>query len=155
MQLALHLNGKQVQVEAEEDEPLLYVLRDRLGLPGAKFGCGMAQCGACTVLCDDRAVRSCVTVASSLKDVEVTTLEGLSAPDGTPSALQAAFLNQQAGQCGYCISGMIMAVEALLRKNSKPTREEIVSTLARNLCRCGTHNRIVAAVLEASGHRRA
>jgi len=149
MAISLNVNGKVRSVTAEPDTPLLYVLRNDLELNGAKFGCGLAQCGACTVLVDDKAVRSCVTEIGSLGDAKITTLEGLGTIDA-PHPLQRAFIAEQAAQCGYCSNGMIMAAKALLDRNPRPTEQDVRTGLAGNLCRCGTHNRIVAAVLRAA-----
>jgi nicotinate dehydrogenase subunit A len=149
MAINLKINGASRSVPAEPDTPLLYVLRNDLELNGAKFGCGLAQCGACTVLIDGRATRSCVTPISAVGQSEVTTIEGL----GTiakPHPLQQAFIDEQAAQCGYCINGMIMAAKDLLDRKPRPSEGEVRETLAGNLCRCGTHNRIVRAVLRAS-----
>jgi len=128
---------------------LLYVLRNDLELNSAKFGCGLAQCGACTVLIDGKAVRSCVTPISALAKSEITTLEGLGSVD-KPHALQQAFIEEQAAQCGYCINGMIMSAKELLDRNPQPSEGDVRTALAGNLCRCGTHNRIVRAVLRAA-----
>jgi nicotinate dehydrogenase subunit A len=149
MAISLKVNGATRSVPAEPDTPLLYVLRNDLELNGAKFGCGMAQCGACTVLIDGKAVRSCVTDIGSLANAEITTLEGLGTIE-KPHALQRAFIEEQAAQCGYCINGMIMSAKALLDRNPKPTERDVREALAANLCRCGTHNRIVRAVLRAA-----
>jgi nicotinate dehydrogenase subunit A len=149
MAISLKVNGATRSVPAEPDTPLLYVLRNDLELNGAKFGCGMAQCGACTVLIDGKAVRSCVTDIGSLANAEITTLEGLGTIE-KPHALQRAFIEEQAAQCGYCINGMIMSAKALLDRNPKPTESDVRQALASNLCRCGTHNRIVRAVLRAA-----
>jgi len=149
MAVSLKVNGATRSVPAEPDTPLLYVLRNDLELNGAKFGCGMAQCGACTVLVDGRAVRSCVTDIGSVANAEITTLEGLGTIE-KPHALQRAFIEEQAVQCGYCINGMIMSAKALLDRNPKPTESDVRQALASNLCRCGTHNRIVRAVLRAA-----
>jgi nicotinate dehydrogenase subunit A len=149
MAISLKVNGAMRSVPAEPDTPLLYVLRNDLELNGAKFGCGMAQCGACTVLVDGKAVRSCVTDIGSLANAEITTLEGLGSIE-KPHALQRAFIEEQAAQCGYCINGMIMSAKALLDRNPKPTENDVRQALAANLCRCGTHNRIVRAVLRAA-----
>jgi nicotinate dehydrogenase subunit A len=149
MAVSLKVNGATRSVPAEPDTPLLYVLRNDLELNGAKFGCGMAQCGACTVLVDGKAVRSCVTDIGSLANAEITTLEGLGNIE-KPHPLQRAFIEEQAAQCGYCINGMIMSAKALLDRNPKPTENDVRQALAANLCRCGTHNRIVRAVLRAA-----
>jgi nicotinate dehydrogenase subunit A len=131
--------------------PLLYALRDNLGLKGPRFGCGLAQCGACTVHVDGRAIRSCVTPLSSVKTGQkVVTLEGLGTPQ-KPHPVQRAFIQEQAAQCGYCINGMIMTAAALLQSNPNPDRDAVVEALNGNLCRCGTHVRIVDAVLRAAG----
>ena len=148
--ISLRVNGKTQVVDAEPDMPLLYALRNDLQLNGAKFGCGLAQCGACTVIMDGAAIRSCVTPLAAAQNKTVTTLEGL----GNTKKLhkiQQAFVDEQAVQCGYCINGMIMTTKALLDKNPKPTDTQIKEALAGNLCRCGTHLRIVRAVKRASG----
>ena len=145
-----HVNGHPVSVESwDAAQPLLYVLRNDLGLHGAKFGCGLGQCGACTVLLDGKAVRSCLTPVRQAANRAVTTLEGLGTPE-KPGAVQAAFIAEQAAQCGYCTNGMIMAAKALLDQTPRPTVEEIKIGLAGNLCRCGTHTRIVNAVMRAA-----
>ena len=144
----LKVNGTTHSTPAEPDTPLLYVLRNDLFLVGAKFGCGLAQCGACTVLVDGRATRSCVTPIGSLANAEITTIEGLGTLD-KPHPLQQAFIDEQAAQCGYCIGGMIMTAQAFLEQNPKPSRDDIKQALNGNLCRCGTHNRIIAAILRA------
>jgi len=149
MAVSLKVNGAVRSVPAEPDTPLLYVLRNDLELNGAKFGCGMAQCGACTVLIDGKAVRSCVTPLDSVANSEITTLEGLGTIE-KPHPLQRAFIEEQAAQCGYCINGMIMTAKALLDRNPKPTEHDVRQALAANLCRCGTHNRIVRAILRAA-----
>jgi nicotinate dehydrogenase subunit A len=149
MTISLKVNGAQRSVPAEADTPLLYVLRNDLALNGAKFGCGLAQCGACTVLLDGRAVRSCVTEIGSIGEAEITTIEGLGTVD-KPHPLQQAFIDEQAAQCGYCINGMIMAAKDLLDQNPHPTAAEVREALAGNLCRCGTHGRIIRAVLRAA-----
>ena len=149
MAVSLKVNGAMRSVPAEPDTPLLYVLRNDFELNAAKFGCGLAQCGACTVLVDGRPVRSCVTEVGSLGQSEVTTLEGL----GTvahPHPLQEAFMELQAVQCGYCINGMIMSAKALLDTNPHPSETQVREGLAGNLCRCGTHGRVIRAVLKAS-----
>src|SRR5262249_18284800 len=149
---ALNVNGKRVSITIDDPEiPLLYALRDNLALKGPRFGCGLAQCGACTVHVNGKAVRSCVTPLSSIKAGQrVVTLEGL----GTPAnlhPLQRAFIEEQAAQCGYCINGMIMESAAFLATNKMPTEAQIKQALANNLCRCGTHARIVRAVKRAAG----
>ncbi len=145
----LKVNGKSRSADVDADTPLLYVLRDNLGLNGPKFGCGLSQCGACTVHVNGEAVRSCVTPVATLKGKTVTTLEGLGT-SAKPSKLQKAFIDEQAVQCGYCINGMLMTASAFLAKNKKPSEAEIKQALAGNLCRCGTHQRIVAAVQRAA-----
>jgi nicotinate dehydrogenase subunit A len=149
MAISLKVNGTARSVNAEPDTPLLYVLRNDLELNGAKFGCGLSQCGACTVLVNGAAVRSCVTPISQIGEREVTTLEGLGTLDKL-HPLQKAFIDDQAAQCGYCINGMIMSAAALLKRNPQPKEDEVRESLAGNLCRCGTHNRIVRAVMRAA-----
>jgi nicotinate dehydrogenase subunit A len=149
MTISLKVNGATRIVSAEPDTPLLYVLRNDLELNGAKFGCGLAQCGACTVLLDGRAVRSCVTSIDTIGVSEITTIEGLGTID-KPHPLQRAFMEEQAAQCGYCINGMIMTAKELLDRNPKPTEQDVREGLAANLCRCGTHGRIIRAVLRAA-----
>jgi isoquinoline 1-oxidoreductase alpha subunit len=146
--IAFSLNGKPVRVEAEPDAPLLWVVREHLKLTGTKFGCGIAQCGACTVHIEGNPTRSCVTPVSSVAGKKVTTIEGLS-PDSS-HALQKAWIAEQVPQCGYCQSGQIMQAAALLAKNPKPTRDEIVAHMNGNICRCGTYARIVRAIQRAS-----
>ena len=147
----LSVNGSTVSVTVDDaDTPLLYVLRNELGLRGPRFGCGLGQCGACTVHIDGNAVRSCITPLSSVAGRKVVTLEGLGTDDH-PHPLQQAFMDEQAVQCGYCINGMIMQSAALLTQNPKPTEQQIKAELANNLCRCGTHLRIVRAVKRAAG----
>jgi nicotinate dehydrogenase subunit A len=149
MAVSLKVNGAVRSVPAEPDTPLLYVLRNDLELNGAKFGCGLAQCGACTVLVDGKAVHSCVTEIGTLANAEIVTLEGLGTLE-KPHALQSAFIAEQAAQCGYCINGMIMSAKALLDRNPRPSESDVREALAANLCRCGTHNRIVRAVMRAA-----
>jgi nicotinate dehydrogenase subunit A len=149
MAINLKVNGASRSVPAEPDTPLLYVLRNDLALNGAKFGCGLAQCGACTVLIDGKATRSCVTPLSAVGNGEITTIEGLGSID-KPHALQQAFIEEQAVQCGYCINGMIMSAKELLDHNPRPSEGDVQAALAGNLCRCGTHNRIIRAVLRAA-----
>jgi nicotinate dehydrogenase subunit A len=148
---SLNVNGKAVAVDVDDpDMPLLYALRDNLALHGPRFGCGLAQCGACTVHVDGKAVRSCVTPLSSLSaQQKVVTLEGLGSSQKL-HPVQKAFIEEQAAQCGYCINGMIMESAAFLARNKKPTEAQIKQALAKNLCRCGTHARIVRAVLRAA-----
>ena len=145
----LNVNGRDCTIKADADTPLLYVLRDELELNAAKFGCGVAQCGACTVLIGDSPVFSCVTPLSQTVGKKITTLEGLGTLSD-PAPIQRAFIQEQAAQCGYCIAGMIMRAQALLLKNANPTDAEIRSHLSPNLCRCGTHMRIVRAVRRAA-----
>jgi nicotinate dehydrogenase subunit A len=149
MAITLNVNGASRTVPAEPDTPLLYVLRNDLALNGAKFGCGLAQCGACTVLVDGRAVRSCVTPIGTLGNAQVTTLEGLGTLE-KPHPLQKAFIQEQAAQCGYCINGMIMTAKGLLDRNPRLSEADVRQALAGNLCRCGTHNRIIGAVMNAA-----
>src|ERR1700732_4711724 len=147
--MMLKVNGRDHQVDAEADTPLLYVLREDIKLNAAKFGCGLGQCGACTVIVDGKAVLSCVTPLLLLEGKQVTTLEGLGSIEA-PGPIQRAFMEEQAAQCGYCIAGMMMRAQALLQKNSKPTDDEIRAELQPNLCRCGTHMRILRAVRRAA-----
>jgi nicotinate dehydrogenase subunit A len=150
MKITLTVNGKAVAIDADDAQmPLLYALRDDLGLHGPRFGCGLGQCGACTVHVDGKAVRSCTMPVAAVAGKKVVTLEGLGRP-GKPHPLQKAFVDEQAVQCGYCINGMIMQAAALLQTNRKPSEQEIKAALAENLCRCGTHLRIVRAVKRAS-----
>ena len=148
---SLTVNGRQVSITIDDpDMPLLYALRDNLALKGPRFGCGLAQCGACTVHVDGRAVRSCVTPLSSIRSGQrVVTLEGLGTPQ-RPHPVQRAFIQEQAAQCGYCINGMIMESAAFLARSRRPTEAQVKQALANNLCRCGTHARIVRAVLRAA-----
>jgi len=145
----LKVNGKTHAIDVDADTPLLYALRDELGLQGPKFGCGLGQCGACTVHVDGVATRSCQIPVNTVGKKAITTLEGLGTSD-KPSRLQQAFIDEQAVQCGYCINGMVMTSAALLKVNPKPSDADITSALAGNLCRCGTHQRICAAVKRAS-----
>jgi nicotinate dehydrogenase subunit A len=147
--IVLTVNGKTHQVDADPDTPLLYVLRNDLSLNGAKFGCGLGQCGACTVLIDDRPAFSCLVPIAALGNRKVRTIEGLGTAD-KPGALAQAFESEQAAQCGYCIAGMIMRAQALLERNNRPTEAELRAQLAPNLCRCGTHMRILRAVRRAA-----
>jgi nicotinate dehydrogenase subunit A len=148
--MKLTVNGQDHDIDADPDTPLLYALRDDLKLNGAKFGCGLGQCGACTVLVDGNAVFSCLTPLLVLEGRKVTTVEGLGTPEN-PGPMQRAFIAEQAAQCGYCIAGMMMRAQALLRKNPNPTDADIRAGLEPNLCRCGTHMRIVRAVKRAAG----
>ena len=148
--LALRVNGGNREIESDDpDTPLLYVLRNDLGLTGTHFGCGLAQCGACTVLVGGRAVRSCVTPARSAAGQDVVTIEGLGSPD-RPDPLQAAFIAEQAAQCGYCTGGMVMTARALLARTPRPSEQQVRQALAGNLCRCGSHARVIRAVLRAA-----
>jgi aerobic-type carbon monoxide dehydrogenase small subunit (CoxS/CutS family) len=147
--LHLVVNGRPVSLHSEGSTPLLFVLRNELGLRGSRFGCGTEQCGACMVLIDDEAAFSCARPVHSLAGREVTTVEGLAREDGHLHPLQEAILAEQAGQCGYCLSGIVISAAALLRKNHSPSETEIKLALDRNLCRCGVHNRIVRAVQRA------
>ena len=150
MKIKLTVNGKAVAIDADDAQmPLLYALRDDLGLHGPRFGCGLGQCGACTVHVDGKAVRSCVMPVGAVAGKKVVTLEGLGSA-GKPHPLQKAFVDEQAVKCGYCINGMIMQAAALLQTNSKPSEQEIKAALAENLCRCGTHVRIVRAIKRAT-----
>jgi nicotinate dehydrogenase subunit A len=147
---SLNVNGRTVSVAVDDpDTPLLYVLRNEIGLHGPRFGCGLGQCGACTVHVDGAAVRSCVTPLSSVTG-RIVTLEGLGTA-AAPHPVQQAFVDEQAVQCGYCINGMIMQSAAFLARNPKPSEQQIKAELANNLCRCGTHLRIVRAVMRAAG----
>jgi nicotinate dehydrogenase subunit A len=147
--LTVTVNGRDHQVQADPATPLLYVLRNEVGLQGVRFGCGMAECGACTVQLDGRAIRSCITPVSAAAGRAVTTLEGLGTP-AKPHPLQQAFIDQQAAQCGYCIPGMIVEAEAFLRTTPNPTDAQIKTALGGHLCRCGTHYRILRAVRAAA-----
>jgi nicotinate dehydrogenase subunit A len=149
MPVKLKVNNEDVQLDVEPDTPLLYALRNDLELNGPKFGCGVAQCGACTVLVDGNPVRSCIVSVASMAGRSIVTLEGLGSRE-EPHPLQTAFIKEQAMQCGYCASGMMMSAAALLAKNQNPTDDEIRSALKANLCRCGAHNRIVRAIGEAA-----
>lgn len=147
--ISLKVNGKTRVVDTDPSIMLLYVLRDDLNLKGPKFGCGLAQCGACTVIMDGNAIRSCRTPVTAARNRNITTLEGLGSIT-RPHPLQKAFIAEQAGQCGYCLNGMIMTAKALLDKNPNPTDTEIKQALAGNLCRCGSHLRIVRAIKRAT-----
>ena len=149
MPVSLMLNGQVRSSPATPDTPLLYVLRNDCDIYSAKYGCGAAQCGSCTVLLDGRPVRSCVLPCASVGQANITTVEGLGTPERL-HALQQACIDEQAAQCGYCIAGMIMSAKALLDRNAKPSEAEIREALAGNLCRCGTHGRIVRAVQRAA-----
>ena len=149
MAVNIKVNGAVHSVPAEPDAPLLYVLRNDLGLIAAKFGCGLGQCGSCTVLVDGAPVRSCIMPIGTLGQSEVTTLEGIGTLE-QPHPLQTAFIEEQAAQCGYCIPGMIMMAKALLDRKKQLSEDEVRLALASNLCRCGTHNRIVRAILKVA-----
>ena len=149
MTVSLIVNGQRRTVSATPDTPLLYVLRDDLDLNAAKYGCGLGQCGACTVHLDGKAVFSCLTPIGSTQEREVTTLEGLGTQE-QPGILQQAFIDEQAAQCGYCIAGMIMRAQSLLDRNPAPSDAEIRRHMQPNLCRCGTHHRIIRAIKRAS-----
>jgi nicotinate dehydrogenase subunit A len=148
-QFVLAVNGSTFSIATEPDTPLLYVLRNDAALSGPKFGCGLGQCGACTVIVDGAAVRSCITPISSVERAKITTLEGLGTIDA-PHKLQQAFIDEQAAQCGYCTNGMIMTAKVLLDTKPNPETDEIKRSLAKNLCRCGSHLRIVRAVQRAA-----
>jgi nicotinate dehydrogenase subunit A len=147
--LTLRVNGRDHVVEADGDQPLLDVLRNTLGLKGTRFGCGSEQCGACFVLVDGKAVASCTLPASTAAGKAITTVEGLGTPEA-PHRLQQAFLDEQAAQCGYCTSGMLVSAAALLARLPQPTEAQVREALDRNLCRCGTYHRAVRAVLRAA-----
>ena len=152
MKTQLRINGQSAMVDVDPATPLLYVLRNDLRLDGPKFGCGLGQCGACTVIADGKPIRSCITPVSAARAKEILTLEGL----GTlqhPHPIQQAFINEQAAQCGYCISGIILTAKAFLDQNPNPTDEQIRRALSGVLCRCGTHLEIIRAVKRAAGHR--
>ena len=149
MAVNIKVNGTVHSVPAEPDTPLLYVLRNDLGLIAAKFGCGLGQCGSCTVLVDGAPVRSCIVPIGTLGQSEITTLEGIGTLE-QPHPLQTAFIEEQAAQCGYCIPGMIMMAKALLDRKKQLSEDEVRLALASNLCRCGTHNRIVRAILKVA-----
>ena len=148
MQIEFIVNGRSVSVDTDGSKPLLAVLREDLGLHGSKFGCGTEQCGACMVLVDGRPEHSCAREVASIAGRAITTIEGLS-HTGALHPLQQAFLDEQAGQCGYCLSGILISAAALLAKNSKPSRAEIIAALDPHLCRCGIHNRVIRAVQKA------
>lgn len=148
------LNGRAITLSSwDPQQPLLYALRGSPGLHGAKIGCGLGQCGSCTILVDDQPLRSCVTAVESIAGKRIVTIEGLGTAE-RPDPVQAAFVAEQAAQCGYCTPGMVMAAKALLARTPKPTVAEIKESLAGNLCRCGTHTRILRAVMRASGQLR-
>jgi nicotinate dehydrogenase subunit A len=147
--ITLTINGRSQALDEDPNTPLLYVLRDRLELNGAKFGCGLGQCGSCTVVADGKPIFSCLTPISMLQGRQITTLEGLGTEEA-PGALQRAFIDEQAAQCGYCIPGMIMRAHALLAANRSPSEAQIRDHMSPNLCRCGTHMRILAAIRRAA-----
>jgi isoquinoline 1-oxidoreductase len=147
--VTLNVNGESHEVDAPANTPLLYVLRDDLGLNGPKFGCGLGQCGSCMVMLDGRAIFSCVTPVSVVGDRPIMTVEGLGTPEN-PAPLQKAFIDEQAAQCGYCIAGFMMSAHALLERNPGASEQEVRAALQRNLCRCGTHMRILRAVMRAA-----
>jgi nicotinate dehydrogenase subunit A len=148
------LNGVETEIDADPDTRLLTVLRSQLGLTGSHCGCGAGECGACTVLLDDHAINSCDTPLWSVANKSITTIEGLGSVE-QPHALQRAFITEQAMQCGYCLSGIMMSAAALLKRNTNPTSAEVKAALDRNLCRCGSHNRMVRAILRAAAEMRA
>ena len=145
MSLVLNVNGARREVAAEPETPLLYVLRNDLKLKGARYGCGVGLCGACTVIVDGKAVQSCDVPVSAMEGKAITTIEGIGT-EANPHPLQKAFIAEQAAQCGYCVTGIIMSAKALLDSNPVPTEEELTQALERNLCRCGTHTRILRAI---------
>jgi nicotinate dehydrogenase subunit A len=147
--IRFRLNGVETDIDADPDRPLLDVLREQLGMRGAHFGCGANECGACNVMIGDHAVAACDTPLWSVADKDIITVEGLGSA-AAPHPLQRAFIAEQALQCGYCISGILISAAALLRQNPNPTRKDVTAALDRNLCRCGSHNRIVKAVLRAA-----
>jgi nicotinate dehydrogenase subunit A len=149
--ISLIVNGSTAESHAAPETPLLYVLRNDLGLNGPKYGCGLGQCGACTVLIDGKAARSCVIPIEGCIGRDITTLEGLGTRDH-PDAVQQAFITEQAAQCGYCLNGMIMTTRALLDINPQPSLDEIRTALRYNLCRCGAHVEILRAAMRAAGH---
>ena len=151
---AFTVNGAARTVESRDPEqPLLYVLRNALGLTGPKFGCGLGQCGACTVIIDGAPIRSCQMPVSAAQGLAIVTIEGLGTPD-RPHPVQAAFIAEQAAQCGYCTNGMVMTSAALIAQSPKPSLQEIKEALSANLCRCGSHDRVLSAVMRATGRAR-
>ena len=148
------INGAETEIDADPDTPLLTILRGPLGLTGSHFGCGVGECGACTVLLNDHAINSCDTPLWSVADKDVTTIEGLGSSQ-QPHPLQRAFIAEQALQCGYCVSGILMSAVALLKRNPNPTNMDVRIALDRNLCRCGSHNRMVRAILRAAAEMQA
>lgn len=154
MPYSLTVNGRERSVESRDpDQPLLYVLRNALGFTGPKFGCGLGQCGACTVIADGTAIRSCQLPVSAAQGTKITTIEGLGSVE-KPHPVQAAFIAEAAAQCGYCTNGMVMASAALIAQNPQPSLEEIKQALAGNLCRCGTHDRVLRAIMRATGRQK-
>ena len=152
--ISFKVNGSAKTLDVRDPEkPLLYALRNELGLKGPKFGCGLGQCGACTVLVNGEPVRSCTTPVANLAGKDITTIEGLGTPE-KPHKVQAAFIEEQAAQCGYCTNGMVMTTAALLQKVPQPSEQQVRDALAANLCRCGTHDRIITAAMRASGGTR-
>ena len=149
MAVSLRVNGRTHAMTVDPDTPLLYVLRNDLQLNGPKLGCGRGQCGACTVILDGRAIRSCITTLNDVREAEIVTLEGLGSREN-PHPVQRAFIEEQAAQCGYCTNGMIMGAKALLNQTPHPTLEQVKEALDGNLCRCGTHTRILNAVMRAA-----
>jgi nicotinate dehydrogenase subunit A len=150
MTINLIVNGRSVAVDIDPTTPLLDVLRNQLDLKGSRYGCGLEQCGSCMVLIDGEPEYSCARETGSVAGHAITTIEGLGTPDN-PHPIQRAFLQEQAGQCGYCLSGIIISAKALLDRNPNPSRTDIVAALDKHLCRCGTHTRIIAAVQKAAG----
>lgn len=146
----LNVNSSRKMVETEADTPLLYVLRDYLELNGPKFGCGLAQCGSCKILVNGKSINSCMIPISSIGDAEIITLEGLTTNKGKLHAVQQAFVDEQAAQCGYCLNGMVMTAVGLLNSNPNPDETQIKTALQGNLCRCGTHTRIIRAIKTAA-----
>src|SRR5690242_5054483 len=154
MPYSLTVNGSEHNVESRDPgQPLLYVLRNALGFTGPKFGCGLGQCGACTVIADGSPIRSCQVPISAAQGMKITTIEGLGTVE-KPHPVQAAFIEEAAAQCGYCTNGMVMTSAALIAQNPKPSLEEIKQALAGNLCRCGTHDRVLRAVMRATGRQK-
>jgi aerobic-type carbon monoxide dehydrogenase small subunit (CoxS/CutS family) len=152
MSIVLNVNGARREVAADPETPLLYVLRNDLDLKGARYGCGVGLCGACTVIVDGKAVQSCDVPVSAMQGKTITTIEGIGTAD-SPHPLQQAFIKEQAAQCGYCVSGIIMSAKALLDARPAPTEDELRTALERNLCRCGTHTRILRAIRSCAGTR--
>lgn len=153
-QVHFTVNGRAASVTADADTPLLHVLRNELGLMGTRFGCGLEQCGCCMVLIDGKPEKSCARPISTVAGKAVTTMEGLGTPEH-PHPLQQAFIDEQAGQCGYCLGGILISAKALLERNPSPSRAEIALALDDNICRCGTHNRILRAVEKAAARMHA